>query len=74
MEVDSWLDRECVETLRLDPTSFMSDGDLSIDGRPIVAAKAERVSEVEWIAQQRHRASIWLIGEYPVYTETPADT
>src|SRR5262249_696945 len=74
MEFTSWLEPEWIELLKLDASSLLIDGDLVIDGKSIAHATATQVDQAVWITQRRHSASIWLIGDYSSYTETPADT
>lgn len=68
-----WIEKSWIHTLRLDAARLFVDNDLALDDRPISEAKNERVQECAHIAYQRHKASIWLLGRYPVYSETPAD-
>jgi hypothetical protein len=47
---------------------------LRFAGRPLREAEREDLEEWEWVIRERHRASIWLVGEEPLYTELPVDT
>ena len=63
-----------LNVLGIDPASVMADGVLTIDGVPIDQVPTPRVQECEWVVCQHHRASIWLVGTYPLFTELPVDT
>lgn len=60
--------------LALDSKTVRSGRSLLFDGLPLRAAERTRLREWEWIISERHRASIWLAGEYPFYTELSVDT
>ena len=49
-------------------------GDLAIDGRRVAVAPEARWRDCLAVVQFRHRAIVWLAGEYPRYEDTPADT
>jgi hypothetical protein len=68
-----WIDRYRA-ALSLDPKTIRHDGLLQFDGRPLPEAEREQLQEWERIITERHRASIWLMGEYPLYTEVSVDT
>jgi hypothetical protein len=63
-----------MDTLRLDAGHMIAHDDLAIDGKALAQVEKNRVQECEWITCERHRAIIWLVGEYPIFTETPVDT
>jgi hypothetical protein len=68
--------------LQIDPEDLLVGGalgvsdlgvsDLGIGGNTIGDAAPESVQVCEWATYERHL--IWLIGEYPVYSETQVDT
>jgi hypothetical protein len=68
-----WIEPEWLALLYIDRSTFLACGDLAVDGEAIEDADDSLVRVGEWIAQRRHQASIWLVGESPIYTETPAD-
>jgi hypothetical protein len=63
-----------VNRLGLDPDAVLFEGGLAIDGGPLARAGRERLEVWEWAIRERHRAAIWLRGEYALYTELPVDT
>lgn len=69
-----WVEQAWLDMLAIDPAQLIVDGDLSIDGMPIGDIKPDRLQSCGWVANERHRASIWLLGGYPVYSNTPVDT
>ncbi|MDG3007264.1 DUF4272 domain-containing protein [Paludisphaera mucosa] len=68
------IETRSIERLPLEKLRIVVREDLAIDGRPIEECVDRRVAEVERVTHHRHRASIWLVGEHPLYTETPVDT
>lgn len=67
-DFSTWVEDEWLEMLQLERAHLIVDGDLGIDGKPIAAATREAVQRCEWAICERHRASIWLVGEeYPNY-------
>jgi hypothetical protein len=60
--------------LALDPKTVRYGRSLRFEGRPLREAARERLEEWECVITERHRASIWLVGEEPLYTELPVDT
>jgi len=50
------------------------DDDLVIAGSPIALADSDAVSIAESIARERHKASNWLAGYDPVYSEVDTST
>jgi hypothetical protein len=74
MDFTGWVEPEWLELLGVKGPDLMIGGDLSVGHKAILDADERRVREGENIICERHQASIWLVGEYPVYTETPADT
>ncbi len=74
MDIMTWIEQEWLELLGVDRSTLVVDGDLAICGKAVDEAEEDAVRDAGWITMQRHRASNWLVGEYPLYTETPADT
>ena len=72
--IKHWIDEQWLGVLRIDGTSVIVDNDLAIDGQSLINVNDERIRECESIAKERHRATIWLIENYPIYSLTPADT
>jgi hypothetical protein len=73
MDFMTWIEPGWLVLLGMDQSAFLVEGDLGIDGKSIDNADETLVKDGEWITQRRHQASIWLLGEYQLYTETPAD-
>jgi hypothetical protein len=73
IDFTEWLDSEWLPLLGIDQATLLSRGDLAVGDGPIDDAEEDLVRAGEWIARRRHQASIWLVGEYPIYTQTPAD-
>jgi len=63
-----------IEALQFDPAQLFAEDDVAIDGKPISEAEIDRVLECEGIAYGRHKAIIWMIEGYPIYSETLVDT
>jgi hypothetical protein len=42
--------------------SLLEDGDLAVDGAPLVEISEERLTEVCTIVRERHKAFRWLLG------------
>lgn len=59
--------------LSVDPEALV-EGDLCIDGFRIDRADPERVRECGSIAQERHQAINWLIGDNPIYSQVETNT
>lgn len=59
--------------LSVDPEALV-EGDLAIDGVRIDRADPERVQECSSIAQERHQAINWLIGDNPIYSQVETNT
>jgi hypothetical protein len=70
----SWLKRAWIDTLRLDAAHLIVHNDLAIDDKAIYEVEDTRLQECEWVTCERHRAIIWLLGGYPIYSQTPVDT
>jgi hypothetical protein len=68
-----WID-DFPAILDVKPQSVMVDRILAVDGRPLHEISRGRVQECEWVIGERHRGTIWLVGEYPSFTELPVDT
>jgi hypothetical protein len=73
-DITAWIDKEWLDLLHLDADRLIMDGDLAVAGKPIFRADKQSVQACEHIIRERHRAAIWLIGEYPLYSELPVDT
>ena len=69
-----WIERRWVDTLQLDAAHLIVDDDIAIDGQPINKVEYDRVQECASIANERHKAIIWLVERYPSYSQTPVDT
>jgi hypothetical protein len=70
----TWIEAVWLTTLHLDASHLIVDNDLAIAGKPITEVDMQSVQACEHIVRERHRASIWLVGEYPLYSELPVDT
>lgn len=70
----TWIDLAWLEVLGIDLDSLVVSNDLAISGKPITSTEMDHLETCEWIIRERHKAIIWVIGEYPVYAETPVDT
>jgi hypothetical protein len=68
-----WIGRY-LTVLDIDPKTVQCRGALRFEGRPLHEAEPDRLQEWEAVIGERHRAAIWLAGEYPLYTELPVDT
>lgn len=72
-DISSHFDPSWWSVLGLEPP-LTADGDLFLDGRPLLEATEDRRQRVGWAVKERHRASIWLLGESESYASTRADT
>ena len=68
-----WID-QYLDMLALDPKMIRDGRSLRYEGRLLSEAERKRLQEWEWVITERHRASIWLMGEYPFFTEVSVDT
>jgi hypothetical protein len=68
----SWIG-DYLAILGIDPKLVMHDGRLTVDGKPVGEANRRRLEEWESVIRERHRATIWLVGEQPLYTELSVD-
>jgi Domain of unknown function (DUF4272) len=50
--------------------TLLEDGDLSVDGAPLVEISEERLGEICTIVRQRHKAFRWLLGYEKNYAVT----
>ena len=74
-DFSTWLDDDWLTTLGLSGRGLIADGDLGIEGKPLATVPSESVKRCEWATRERHRASIWLIGEeHPSYWDWGVDT
>ena len=69
-----WINPEWLAYLNMTATDLVARGDLSIDGKPIWETEKGRLREVLSITSERHRATIWLMGEQTNYSEITVDT
>jgi hypothetical protein len=69
-----WVEKTWLDAIGLDAADLIVDNDLAIDGKAISDVKDNRVQDCASIAFQRHRAIIWLVEGYPIYSQTPVDT
>ena len=69
-----WIEMEWLEILKIDANHLIAGNDLAIGGRPIFEVDEQNVQTCAQITWERHRAAIWLFGEYPIYSELPVDT
>ena len=70
----TWVDKAWIDTLRLDASHLIVHDDLAIGDKAISEVKEDHWRECEQITRERHRAIIWLFGEFPSYSHTPVDT
>jgi hypothetical protein len=70
----SWVEKTWMATLGLDAAHLIVHDDLAIDDKVISEVENNRLQECEWVTCERHRAIIWLLGGYPIYSQTPVDT
>ena len=73
-DITSWIEPEWLGVLGMEADALLAGSDLKVGGQAVHEAGTERMHECECITRERHRAAIWLVGEYPVYGETPVDT
>jgi Domain of unknown function (DUF4272) len=69
----TWFEPAWFEALQL-VSPFAVDGDIALDGRTLAEASERHLEECLWITAERHRASIWLVGESRHYAMTVANT
>jgi len=69
-----WVEKAWLNSLSLNTAGLFAQNDLAIDGGAISEAKSERLQEVMSITLERHRAIIWLVEGYEIYSQTPVDT
>lgn len=69
-----WVEEEWLKLLGIDTGALFAQSDLAIDGKSISETDNERLQEVMAITLERHRAIIWLVEGYRIYSETPVDT
>jgi hypothetical protein len=62
-----------LRVLEIDPQTVMANGFLAYKGRALATVDRKELKEWESLICERHRASIWLVGTYPLYTELPVD-
>ena len=59
--------------LSVDPEALV-EGDLGVGGVRIDHADPDRVQECSSIAQERHQAINWLMGDNPIYSQVETNT
>ena len=69
-----WIESNWLDELGVDAAPLVAGGDLAIDSLPISTAESDRVQECSSILFERQRAILWLLGDYPSYSQTPVDT
>lgn len=69
-----WIEKTWLDALNLEAAQLIAQNDLAIDGKAISKAEEDRLRECNSITLERHRAIIWLVEGYPIYSETPVDT
>jgi hypothetical protein len=69
-----WVDPSDLAVLGLDLSGFLADGDLQVGGKALSEADQDLRQTCEWILRERHRASVWLVGEEITNSEATADT
>lgn len=57
-----------------DANELITRGDLSIGGREISDSGDDDVQQCASATLRRHRAIVWMLGGYPVYSQTPVAT
>lgn len=70
----SWIEPGWIDMLEVDMNYLTVQSDLAIDGEPLSDANNSRVIECEYIADERHRASIWLAEPHQSYSQISVDT
>jgi uncharacterized protein DUF4272 len=68
----TWFEPAWFETLQL-AGPFAVDGDIVLGGLSLAEASEQQLEECLWVIAERHRASIWLVGESCPYAMTVAD-
>jgi hypothetical protein len=63
-----------VDAIGLDRTEVMVDGGLAFERAPLACADRKRLEDWETVICERHRASMWLVGDEDRYTEISVDT
>jgi len=72
--IEHWIESEWLQTLGIESV-LASNGDLAVIGMPLSESPESVWRLCESVTFERHRAAIWLIGEYgPIYSEVPVDT
>jgi hypothetical protein len=69
-----WIEPERLELLGIAQNRLIVDGDLAVGGEPVCDVSDEGIRECESAVREQHRAGIWLVGDYPIYSELPVDT
>ena len=60
--------------LGLNRKKVMAGKGLAFEGKPLAEADRERLEEWEVVIRERHRASMWLVGDEDPYTAISVDT
>ncbi len=72
--IEDWIECEWLRTLGID-SPLAANGDFAVNGIPHSENSEALWRSCESFISERHRAAIWLIGEYgPSYSEFPVDT
>jgi hypothetical protein len=69
----SWVENTWIDALEVDASHLIVDCDLAIDDKAISEVEISRVQECSYLTFERHRAIIWLLFGFPIYSETPVD-
>lgn len=72
-QLSSWIG-QYLAVLELPPKQLMSGLFPLVDDVPLIEASRDRLEAWENIVCERHRATIWLVGEDPLYTGLTVDT
>jgi hypothetical protein len=73
-DIAHWIESDWLQTLGIDNV-LASTGDLAVNGVPLAESLESAWRSCESVTFERHRAAIWLIGEYgPIYSEVSVDT
>jgi uncharacterized protein DUF4272 len=69
----SWIG-DYVKVLGLKRKKVMAGKSLAFEGKPLAETDRERLEQWEPVICERHRASMWLVGDEDPYTEISVDT
>jgi hypothetical protein len=71
--VSDWIGEQ-LTILKIDPTTVIREGNLTVAGKLLRDTNREWLEDWESVICERHRAAIWLVGEDPLYTEISVAT